>query len=195
MKTLTLNTLEKIINAYLSADPEIAAHLNQYAGKKIAVNLLDMGIYFTVAVEKGKIHLSELMPEHAPVVTISGRSFALLRLLINKGPVNDASIEIEGDVIFLQQLRDIFSAIDIDWDNLLAPYLGQVVARHLTNTVKKAISVAKKNSILLEKNIKLYVQEELKLFPSKEEVNDWYDQVARLRDDVERAEARIDRLS
>lgn len=197
MKEFLLSSAEKLLNTYLAADPEIAARLDFSNGKSIIVNLSDLQFSYALIIESRKIKLTTTLPEHFNT-KVKGRSFSLLRLLTDQAPANSVikgtDIEIEGEVLFLQNLRDIFSSIEIDWDDFFSPYLGDVLSRQVTQGFKKVFQVAKKNSQLFKKNISLYVQEEVQLFPPQEEIRDWYDDVVCLRDDVERAEARLENL-
>jgi len=194
MKERLIQIAQSISNKYLNADLEVASRLHPYAGKSILVELVDLGWCFSILIESKKMVFSAVIPEKY-TTKIKGRSFSLLRLLLNKGPVNsllkEGEIEIEGDVLFLQALQTILSAIEVDLEIQLAPYIGDFAARHLGVIAKKIKTLSQKNRQLLQKNITLYLQEELKLFPAPEEVRDWYDDVACLRDDVERMEVKI----
>ena len=198
MKDRLIQVAQSLSNKYLNADPEVASRLHSYVGKSILIELVDLGWCFTVLIESKEMIFSAVIPERY-TTKIKGRSFSLLRLLLNKGPVNsilkEGEIEIEGDVLFLQALQTILAAIEVDWDVQLAPYIGDFAARYLSVAARKMKAISQKNRQLFQKNITLYLQEELKLFPTHEEVRDWYDDVACLRDDVERMEVRIAHLT
>ncbi|MBI5448421.1 MAG: SCP2 sterol-binding domain-containing protein [Gammaproteobacteria bacterium] len=194
MKIFFLKLAEKTINTYLNADLEISSRLNKHNEKTIFIKLLDLNESFVLSIESGKIILRADLGDFIPVVTVKGRSLSLLQLLMNRSSFNYAELEINGDILFLQALREILMSIEVDWEELFSPYLGNSLTHHMGRAIKKMKKIVQKNSGLLKENIKLYTQEEVKLFPPKEEINDWYDEISRLKDDVARAEARVERL-
>ena len=192
MKEIIFKPVEKVINFYLQRDPEIASRLKKFEGQSLRVNLTDIEKFFFITFDSGKVRFLEAS-ESVPQVMIAGHVFSLLQLLLNKeaGMVSEFGIQIQGDLFFLQELKEIFSLIEVDWEDVLSPYLGDFFSQRLGVAVKKIKNVFSKNMKLFKKDFSLYIQEELMLFPPLEEVHDWYDEVWVLRDDVERIEAKL----
>ncbi|OGT14861.1 MAG: hypothetical protein A3B69_00400, partial [Gammaproteobacteria bacterium RIFCSPHIGHO2_02_FULL_38_33] len=194
MKNMIFKPIEKLVNLYLTRDPEVTLRLRKFDGQSLRVNLIDIEKFFFITFDSGKVRFFEVL-ESVPQVTIAGRVFSLLQLLLNKeagpGIVSEFGIQIQGDLFFLQELKEVFYLMEIDWEDVLSPYLGDFFSQRLGLAVKKIKNVFYKNMKLFKKDFSLYIQEELMLFPPLEEVHDWYDEVWALRDDVERIEAKL----
>lgn len=191
-----LNTkIEKVINGYLGNDPEIAARLRTHHGKSIGILLRDLSLKFTILIDQERIHLVDDSPS---TVQISGSSLSLLRLALTEEPVpsflQQHSIILEGNILFLQDVKQVFKSIQVDWEDYLAPWLGPTIATHTARAGRHLLAAVKQKLKRSRYYFAEYIHEELRYFPPQEEVRDWVQDIADLRADVERAEARIDRI-
>src|SRR3990167_4134474 len=122
MKEIIFKPVEKVINFYLQRDPEIASRLKKFEGQSLRVNLTDIEKFFFITFDSEKVRFLEAS-ESVPQVMIAGHVFSLLQLLLNKeaGMVSEFGIQIQGDLFFLQELKEIFSLIEVDWEDVLSP--------------------------------------------------------------------------
>ena len=104
-------------------------------------------------------------------------------------------VEIRGELSLAQELQAIFATVEIDWEEMLARMTGDVVAHELGNAARafrRWVSDARKS---VELDIAEYIKYEKRLVPAARELMEFDDDLACLRDDVERLEQRILRLS
>ena len=103
-------------------------------------------------------------------------------------------MQIEGDTELAHRIGKILGAMDVDWEEQLSHYTGDLVAHDIGNLVRGAVRWGRNSADTLGRDLQEYLQEELRLLPVRTEIEAFLADVDRLRDDVERLQARIDRL-
>jgi len=196
MIALALTGLEKAINAYLNLDPETIAQISKHKGKTVAITITDWNIQFFVCLHSDGIELKEKHSGKADT-TLSGTLFGLFNAGCAKGK-NEAlfkySVDISGDTEFGQIIRGILSNIDIDWEEHLSNVVGDVAAHKIGLCVSKILKIGEHSRTTLRTNLKEYLQQEIQQVPTAEQVEKYIHDVGILQNDVDRAEARINRL-
>jgi ubiquinone biosynthesis protein UbiJ len=195
MKKAVTQSLETVINRYLSLDPESAGRLAALEGKIITIELLAISLTLHLKISNKKIMIEE--KDVVPDVIISGTPLALLRLSLskqNRKKLFAEDVTIAGDLELGQQIIDLFDTMEIDWEEYLSHATGDVPAHQLGRFARGLREMAGRvrNSIL--QNINEYVHEEATLFPQREALNDFFNDIDLLRMDVDRLEARVKRL-
>lgn len=194
-KQFLLGTVESALNAALRLDPYTVQRLNGLAGKVVAVELRGVNLTLYLALHAGRI---EVRDTHAGAADahLSGTplSFARLGLSGDRSALHTGDIQISGDTELGQQLRDILAAMDIDWEEHLSRFTGDVIAHQAGNAARAAQRWAQQSSSALLQDTGEYLQYERELLPDRAQVETFMQQVDVLRDDVERLEARVRRL-
>lgn len=190
-----LNIIETILNRYLLLDPETKPRLATCAGKVVALNFhyLDCQLYFLLTHDK--IHLTDHYL--GPVdVTLRGTPLDFLRLSVNSNTANlfASGISFEGDNEVAQQFKALFAHLDIDWEEQLSQFTGDIVAHQIGNLFRSLTAWAKQSSDSLQQNLSEYLHEEIRVVPPPEELQYFFTEVEQVRDAVERLEQRIHRL-
>lgn len=185
---------EKIINHYLQSDQKLAKQLDELNKKTVAVELSNTNAVFFISIIDNTIALSSNTETHADV-TLTGTPFNLARLLIsnNNGSMPN-TVSINGDIHLAQGLYQLSNQIDLDWENYLSQYIGDVGAHQLGRFVKNAKSWGRRFKESMELNFSEYVTEEKNLVATATELNEFYQQVDDLSMATERLEARINKL-
>src|SRR3989338_9826057 len=103
MKNMIFKPIEKLVNLYLTRDPEVTLRLRKFDGQSLRVNLIDIEKFFFITFDSGKVRFFEVL-ESVPQVTIAGRGFSLFQLLLNKkagpGVGREIGIQIQGGLFF-----------------------------------------------------------------------------------------------
>lgn len=196
MMTLALHTLETLINAYLRLDEASIARLSLMRGKIIQLIIKDWDFSFFIVPTVDGIELHEKMNGPASTI-IMGNLNALLRTALAKGSnaaLFENNIEIEGDLDTGEAIRTILSDIDIDWEEHISKIIGDIAAHKLGITVHQLKTKLTTGSETLKKNLKEFLHIELRVLPTRDEMNDFSQDVSQLRHAVERLEARLQRL-
>lgn len=197
IKEYSLTLLQKAVNKALSLDESMPQKLNALQGKVLEIVITPLNVHFFMRFEAQQLQLL-LHCEQAPDTIIHSSPLGLIRLsLLPSSKVrslfND-KIRLSGDVELGQRVKALFDEIDVDWEGHLAHFTGDVVAYQLGSFVRKGLQFKKELNESMQKNMTEYVQEELRLFPTREEINDFFDDVDNLVLDVERLQAHINQL-
>ncbi len=193
MINLALTGLESAINCYLKLDPETISRLAELEGKTYKVEVSDWNFSYYLTPHTDGVTLSS-DPVHDPCTIIKGDLFGLCRVGKEGGSGSSLfanKIEISGDTESGEKLRDVLKKIDIDWEEHLSSCMGDAPAHGLAWRVKKMLGIGQSVKQNLGTQIKDYLQHEKQIFPTREQAEQFYQDVTQIRDDVERTEARI----
>lgn len=192
--------LNTIVNRYLSLDPEMAKKIAVFEGKVIAIELQGAEKIFYLfpqaSTEGEAIKLSDHF-DGIPDTTLKGSPAALFKM----GLASDVApmmlkgeVEINGDVRLGREFKSLLAAIDIDWEESLATWVGDAPAHQLTQATKQLASWASKAKQAISANLSEYLQEESRDVVAGAELESFYEEVDRLRNDVDRLQARAEIL-
>jgi ubiquinone biosynthesis accessory factor UbiJ len=189
-----LKPVEKCLNQYLAADIEKSNAVHQLNGKIIHLYLIPLNFECYVLIENGKLSLTKQYHNPANVI-IRGTPLALLNLLKSQNSVLPESVTLTGDIPIVQKLQNIFTSIEIDWEEKLSHYVGDVAAHTLCQQWRKLCDYQHYAVKSFTRSSKEFLQEELCFFPTRNELTEFYNEVDQLRDALDRLSARIDLLT
>jgi ubiquinone biosynthesis protein UbiJ len=186
----------------------IEAELNRCVGESTAARELlarQNGTSFAVHVEglglTGVLHadgerLRGDRDASAPTATLRATPRDLLRLLNGEGVsgVKRTRAELSGDLQVAERYAQLLKLARPDLEGEAAKWLGDVPAHALGEAVRGAGGWLKRAAGALRMNTTEFLQEESRAMPAPLEAQAFYGDVERLRDDVERAAARLARL-
>jgi ubiquinone biosynthesis protein UbiJ len=190
------HTLETVLNRYLRLDPEAAARMAGLAGRCIAIEL--RGIDLTLFMQPGEqgIRIPGEVQQHVDT-TLHGTPLALARLGLGADTgksLFSGDVTISGDVETGQAFKDILDDMDIDWEEQLSQFTGDVIAHQVGNMARHTRRVLSHGRVTLERDLGEYLREELRVLPARIEVDNFSADVDRIRTDTDRLAARIRRL-
>ncbi len=197
IKQCALMALQKATNHALALDESMHEKLVPLNGRVLNMIIMPLKFSFYIQFFDGKMVF--LDQYHGTIdTTIQSSPLGLIRLsLLPASKVRslfNEQILISGDVELGQQVKQIFDQIDIDWEEHLAQFTGDVIAHQLGSFVRQGIAVKQRLSESMRVNLTGFLQEECRVFPSREEVNDFYNDIDDLSMQVERLSARINLL-
>lgn len=196
IRDASYQALETALNQYLSLDPEISSALSSFHGKVIGIELVATGIQLFFIPDQGG-HLQVLSQyEGKPDCLISGTPLNLLRSTLSER--SDATfsgdIHLEGNSKLAQEFTSILKRIDIDWEEQLSHLSGDVLAHQIGENVRNTGKWISRSLDSAGLNFQEYLQEEARLIPTALELDNFFQDVDTLRDDVERLAARLQQL-
>lgn len=139
-----------------------------------------------MTIENNQLRLSRTCAEK-PATEINGTLANFLQVCRKGGTAAAAfqhPVEIIGDVSNVEQLRDIASSFD--FEEYISQFIGDVVAHKGMLHVKNLRRCAKDVIENLKGQTQEYVHFEAKTLPTKKQVEQFYRDIAVLRDDVDR---------
>ncbi len=122
---------------------------------------------------------------------------ALLNLAVEKDSISTSmreQVSFHGNVALAQQMQKIITEIDIDWEEILSQYTGDVLAFQIHQRGAQVAGFFKQGLQSLMQTSSEYMREEARMTPTEPEFDQFQQQVSALRQDVDRAEARLRRL-
>lgn len=196
MKKLFLPSLAKAINACLALDPESKQRLHKLLGKAITIELLPFHFIFQcVFTEHGvNIQRDEMLQTET---SIRGTPMQMLGVMLTKENRHRFFAEdliIEGNAELGQQVVELFDELQIDWEEYLSHFVGDVPAYHTGRFIRSMGDWLRKADKTFSQNVNEYIHEEAACLPPREALNDFFSEIDTLRMDVDRVEARIKNL-
>jgi len=193
---LFAKSLEKAINEYLSLDPEMAEKIAELSGKVIAVEMLGLDKTIYLSLDESGIKLLEIF-ETEPDATISGTPAALFKMGIaeNATPLMlKGEVEIKGNTRLGRKFKSMLSEMEIDWEEQLSKSMGDTAAHQVMNTLTKLSRWGQAAGTSIAEDVSEYLQEESRDVVTGAELEGFNQDVDKLRDDVDRLQARIKQL-
>jgi len=191
--------LETALNGYLRLDPEVLGRLAPLYGRLIRLQVRGPGPELELYLVPGPGGL-QLFPayEGEPDCTLRGTPLGFVRLG-QGGRGSDelfkGRVEIRGDIEVGQRLGEVLAELDIDWEEQLSRLTGDLLAHQVGQGVRAGGRWGRQTGEVLTANLKEYLQEEIRLLPTRIEAEEFAAGVERLRDDLERLDARLARLA
>lgn len=194
--SFALSTFEKILNSYLLLDPATKMRLAALKGKIIVLEFQHVNIKVFWLPHADGIHLADHFNGLADV-TLRGSPFDFIRLSAtskNNANLFASGITVIGDTDVAQEFKALFANLDIDWEEQLSHFTGDVVAHQVGNLIKAMCQWAKQSTATIQQDLSEYIHEEVRWLPSREELQDFFAATDKLRDDVERTALHIKNL-
>lgn len=189
---MRLSPLESLLNRNIAASSTARALCRRLDAKVLALHVegMPLSIYFRSHGEQMSL---DTKFDGTPNATLSGTPLSLLRMA---GPAPEAalrtgSVHIHGDAEVAQTFSELLKQARPDLEEELSRVIGDVAAHQVGNVARSAIGFAKKAADTFAQNLSEYLQEEGRDAPSRTEADEFISGVDKLRDDVDRFEARL----
>jgi ubiquinone biosynthesis protein UbiJ len=181
----------------MSLDEQMPGKLQKLHGKVLKMIITPLNVNFFIQFYEGEMLLLDRY-DGQPDTIIHSNPIGLIRLSLlpasqARSLFND-KVRISGDVELGQKVKQLFDEMDIDWEGHLAHFTGDVVAHQIGSLVRKGMAFKKQFSQTMRQNMTEYLQEELRIVPSRNELDDFYNDVDELSLHVERMQARVNQL-
>ncbi|PCJ41670.1 MAG: hypothetical protein COA99_08765 [Moraxellaceae bacterium] len=191
--------LETMLNRALRYAPGSQAALAELEGDSIALIATHPNLQLLLAFSDNEINGIRVSSywEETPSAAIKGPLISILfQLGLNKSPgeLIASNIQVEGDQDLAQRLATIFRETDLDLEEPLARWVGDVAAHQVGQAARSAFGWLKKTARTLLDDGSHYLREEGRQVVEKEELNHLNDDIDGIRDDYERLEVRVQHL-
>ncbi|HEY9103854.1 ubiquinone biosynthesis accessory factor UbiJ [Chitinimonas sp.] len=177
-----------VINHLLAQRSDLRAELRRHAGRTAKLQLPPRSLQFSIG-ENGLLQpASSKVPDvtlHIPV--------ALLPRLLLRDPTAERELQIDGDSQLAATLGRVLQALDWDVEADLARLLGDIPAHRLAGTARRWLGDPRQFLRNLAETATEYAQDEAHLLVARPSLNQFVNEVDRLRDDVARLEKRLAR--
>ena len=197
MKNPFLPFVQKALNRYLTLDPESIHRIHELRGKivKIHLNMIPPLEFFLKFNPQTIDVLAEF--SNQPDLIIKGTPLSLLNLSLTKDKRKHFfgdNVSIAGNLELGQQVTDLFDQLEIDWEEYISHWVGDISAHQIGRAAEKLKKFSSRFKKSMSQNVNEYIHEEINVFPPKEALQDFFSDIDVLRMDVDRIEARIKNL-
>ena len=189
-------TIQTAVNQFLELDQNAKTQLQSLAGKVLAVEFSDLPLKLYFIPTQDDLQIFSQFDGNVDTC-LRGTSVQLLSMSASARPgerLFKGAVSIEGDIDLGQRFQDILRNIDIDWEEQLSHVVGDVAAHKLGNVVRSLLQWGRQTAQSLQDNTGEYLKYETNSLPARFEIEQFQQQVDTLRDDVERMEARVQRI-
>jgi len=185
--------LETAVNRYLALDPEMLDKLSKFDGKviKLEITGIDKNLYMFPGNKGIKIRT---VYDGTVDTVLRGTPIALFKMSLVPNAANlllKGEVEISGDTRLGHQFKNLFSQMDIDWSEPLSDLLGDSLAYQVQQATKRIGRWGAQTARSVSMSISEYLQEESRDVVTETELRIFNDAVDRLRNDVDRLQAKI----
>ncbi len=195
--SLILWPVEHLLNQLIQRDSYLRDKVAVFNGKTIAVHSHSPNLNLTLQIDADGLQLSAHDADTlgiAPDAGIAGKLVDLLGLLTadasRKALVNE-KIQISGDASLVQDLYLTSKQLDIDWQDYLAPLLGDALTHEVGKFQQRSAEVVADSAQRMKRNVESYLKDERQLLPHEEDVARFMDGLDTLRLQTDRLNARI----
>lgn len=185
-------SLEFLINKIISLDPDAHLYLETLDKKIISLTCTDFPSTTFYAIFYAD-HIQLTTTKTQPIdLAISGPLHGLINLALQKqdADLRANKIQIIGDVLCAEAVQQLLFKLDIDWEEELSKYTGDIIAHQAISIIKNIKRLQQQTSRSLEAMITEYLQDESRLLPSQYEVDNFIQEVDNLRLQVDRLDAK-----
>lgn len=196
---MMLKPLESVLNRNIAASSAARAACKRLEGKSLEVRIglapehTLAALMFSCANERMAIAANSDAPAAA---TLTGTPLAYLSMIgaQPESAMRSGSVRIEGDAEVAQAFRDLLKAAQPDFEEELSRVIGDVAAHQVGQLARGALGFGKRVANTFAQNVSEFLQEESRDVVTRIELDEFVDAVDKARDDVERAEARLNNL-
>jgi ubiquinone biosynthesis protein UbiJ len=179
-----------VINHLLAQQPWAGRQLALHAGKQACI---DVGAFALLLRVTGDGLVEAAPPEAVSNVTIRLK-LADLPLIVQNPARAFSYVNIDGDAEFANAISQLSKSLRWDAEHDLEAVVGQIAARRIVAGVKAGANALADTQQKLAENLVEYLQEEQALLVRPDRIDGFALDVARLRDDVERAIKRVEKM-
>jgi len=190
-----LRPVASVLNRNIRATTPAHELCEKMAGTVIAIRVQNTALAAWFILGEESLELTTDC-DAEPDVVISGSLLTLARMAGAPGTsaLRSGSLELAGDPQLAGDFQKLLAYAKPDIEEELSGVVGDVVAHRLGDFARGVSNWSRDARSTMGANIREYLQEESRDVPSRYEVDRFADSVNALRDDVDRLEARMNRL-
>ena len=196
LHTAGIAALEKVINQALKLDVGSSKKLGLLDGKVFRIDLDGPNLQFFILPSENTLML---MGHYEGIATTQVRGYPsdfveLLTADDAGSALINGNITLQGDSASLLELQAILYNLDLDWEAELAKVVGDIPAHQIGKAVRSGLQWGKQTRNSLMRQTEEYIHEEGRLLPTRAEIEDFFTDVSKLKDDTDRLAAKITKL-
>ncbi|NNA17971.1 SCP2 domain-containing protein [Pseudomonas lundensis] len=192
-----LASVESGVNRVLRLDSTALARMRPLTGKVIAVECASPALHLFILPSDEGLLLAAQWAADADC-TLRAPASSLLHLALSKDKtavLHSPQVDLEGDSHVLMELAAILQDLELDWEFELSRWIGPVATALIAGHVRSRANWYQHGFASLNQNLAEYLSEEARTLVGEREAQARFDELDQLKLDLDRLEARVERLS
>lgn len=198
LRRLGGRTLERALNHVLALDPETREALSKLEGRRIGVHLQGAELAFDIAVREGTLRIEPPSQEDAARadlrVTATPLSLLALAMPREGDTLPPGKVAIAGDAELARRLERLAREFAPDLEAAFARTFGEVIGVAIARALRETTRALRTGARHAGSDAADWLRDEARLVVPRGELDDFLDDVDRLRERAERLQARVQRL-
>jgi ubiquinone biosynthesis accessory factor UbiJ len=192
-----LASAEHGINRVLQMDSTALPRLDRLSGKIIAVQCTSPAFHLHILPSDEGLMLASTW-EGGADVTLRAPAASLMRLAVSRDKnavLHSPEVELDGESAVLLELVGVLQDLDLDWEYELQRWLGPVATPLIGGHLRNSARWSRDSLSSLSHNLAEYLAEESRTLVGKREAEARFAELDQTKQDLERLEARFERLA
>lgn len=189
---MRLTPLESVLNRNIAGSSAARSLCKRLEGKVLALRFTGLPLSISFQSDGERMTLETAQPQAASA-TLSGTPLSFLQLAgaTPETALRTGAVHIEGDAEVAQTFSELLRAARPDLEEELSRIVGDVAAHQVGNVARSMLAFGRRTADTFAQNVAEYLQEEGRDLPTRTEADEFIVGVDKLRDDVERLQARL----
>ena len=187
-----LRPFEKMLNRHIAASSRARALLAELDGRSMELRFTATPLRIRLAAGPEGVEVRPAGDEPADAV-IEGTPFSFLRLATGEASksIRAGGMDVKGDAEIAEGFRRLLDAARPDLEEELSRLTGDVAAHYLAGFARDALDFSRRAGDSIARSLAEYLTEESRDLPVRLEVEEFLEGVDRLRESVDRLDARV----
>ena len=187
-----LRPFERILNRQIAGSRRARALLAELQGRSMELRFAATPLRVRLAAESETLTVRPASDEPADAV-IEGTPLSFLRLASADAAksIRAGGMDVKGDAEVAEGFRRLLEASRPDLEEELSRFTGDAPAHYAARFAREALEFGQRAGDILARNVAEYLTEESRDLPVRIETEEFVEGVDRLRESVDRLEARI----
>ena len=192
---MRLAPLESVLNRNIVGSSTARGLCKRLEGKIMTLRFSGLPLSISLHCDGERIAL-DTQATQAANATLSGNPLSLMQLAgaTPQTALRSGAVHIEGDAEVAQTFSELLQHARPDLEEELSRVVGDVMAHQVGNAARSALAFGRRAADTFAQNVAEYLQEEGRDLPTRIEADEFITAVDKLRDDVERFDARLAHL-
>lgn len=191
MLTWLLPNLTHAINHTLHYQAHDPDRFSELYGKKILWRISNPTLNLVSIIHPNQVEITEVQGEPEGVHLIVDSDIWSLISLARGVRDPHQKISLQGANHLANSLKSYLKHLEIDWEAFASDVIGAPAAHALSKSIQKSSRWARRSKQAVYTSTGSYLRDNLALSPSAEALQNFYDQVNTLAQDVERLERKF----
>lgn len=196
LRAALLAGAEQGINRILRLDPTALPRLARLSGRVIEIDCTAPTWRMFVLADAQGLRLANDWASE-PDCRLRASVSNLMRLATSRNKtaiLHGPDVEIDGDISALMSLAEVLQDLELDWEYEVSRWLGPVGAHLLGSTARGNAAWIRQSADSLRQDLADYLTEESRALIGASEAEARFAELDRLKLDLDRLDARVDRL-